>query len=82
MTIFERVVPLSQQVQWLMLKSAMESNTSAETLSRRLGWSIGKVRQCIWTRRPGKMRLDTFSEFVFACGGQMPQFRLDMEAHE
>jgi len=81
MTIFEQAIPLSERIQWVMLKSALEYDVTAETLSKRLGWSIGKVRQCV-CGNPRSLRIDTISEFVFACSGQMLRFRLDMEKAE
>lgn len=82
MTVFERAIPLSARIQWLMFKTALEQDLTAETLAKRLGWSIGKVRQIVWSRRPGKVRMGTVAEWVFACSGQRLRFSLEMEKAE
>lgn len=79
MTVFERVIPLSARVQYLMLKTALDQGFTADTLAKRLGWSIGKVRQIVWSSRPGKVRMGTVAEWVFACSGQRLRFSLEME---
>lgn len=79
MTVFERTIPLSARIQWLMLKTVLEEDLSAETVAKRLGWSIGKVRQVIWSSRPGKVRVGTVAEWMFACSGQRLRFSLEMD---
>lgn len=80
MTVFERAIPLSARIQWLMLKTALEQDLTAETLAKRLGWSLNKVRQIVWSSRPGNVRMDTVVEWVFACSGQRLRFSLEMES--
>ncbi|MCA0341129.1 MAG: hypothetical protein LCH99_15560 [Proteobacteria bacterium] len=75
MTIFERIIPFPQRLQWLMLKMALDGGFTADLIAKRLGWTLQKVYQCIW-RDPGKMRIDTVAEWFFACGGTMPHFEV------
>lgn len=75
MTIFERIIPFPQRVQWLMLKTALDGGFTADLIAKRLGWPMQKVYRCIW-RDPGKTRIDTVAEWFFACGGQMPRFEI------
>lgn len=73
MTIFERVIPFPDRLQWLMLKTALSESVTASTLSSRLGWSVSKARQMVWGN-PRKIRLNDVGEWFWACGVQMPQF--------
>jgi hypothetical protein len=73
MTIFERVIPFSERLQWLMLKTAFRENVSADLLAKRSGWNLAKVRQIV-NGKPGKIRIDDIGVWFFACGGQMPKF--------
>ncbi len=75
MTIFERIIPFPQRLQWLMLKSAIDQEISAQTIALRLDWSVQKVRQTVWGNA-GKFRIDRIAEWFFACGGQMPRFSI------
>lgn len=75
MNIFERIIPFPQRLQWLMLKTALEGGVTADLISKRLGWTMQKVYQCIWCD-PGKMRIDMVGEWFFACGGTMPYFEV------
>lgn len=75
MTIFERAIPFPQRVQWLMLKSAIEQEISAQTIAARLDWRVQKVRQTVWGNA-GKFRIDRIAEWFFACGGAMPRFSI------
>lgn len=75
MTIFERIIPFPQRLQWLMLKMALDGGFTAGLIAKRLGWTLQKVYQCVW-RDPGKMRIDTVAEWFFACGGTMPHFEV------
>lgn len=75
MTIFERVIPFPQRLQWLMLKTALDGGFTAKLIAKRLGWKPQKIYQCVWCN-PGNMRIDTVAEWFFACGGQMPSFRV------
>jgi hypothetical protein len=74
-TIFERIVPFPQRLQWLMLKMALETGMTASAFARRMDWSIEKVRQHIWGA-PGKIRIGNVGEWFFACAGQIPQFEI------
>jgi len=82
MTVFERAIPLSARIQWLMLKTALEQDLTAEALAKRLGWSVNKVRQIVWSSRPGKVRMGTVAEWVFACSGQRLRLSLEKEKAE
>ena len=78
MTIFERLIPFPQRLQWFMLKTAMDGGFTAPLIAKRCGWTLKKVRQCVWGDS-GKMRIDAVAYWFFACGGQMPQFEIVAE---
>ena len=72
MTIFDRIVPLPQRIQWLMLKTALDGGYTASAIAGRLGWTIEKVYQLVW-RDPRGIRLDEVAAWSFACDGKLPK---------
>lgn len=78
MTVFERIIPLAQRVQWLMLKIALEEGVTSDLIAKRLDWSREHVYQVVWGD-PRNLRLDCVAEWFFACGGRMPKFSIQTQ---
>lgn len=67
MTIFERVIPFPERVRWLMLKTALDTNTDAATIAKRLDWPLYRVNRIVMAVSP-TVYIRDIAEWFHAIG--------------
>lgn len=75
-----KFVPLNAWFRWWMLRSFLESNVSAKTIRKRLGWRLDKLSRVLFAS-DYTLRLDDLAVWFFAIDGALLDFKLiPMEA--
>ena len=74
MTIFERVIPFTERTRWQMLKTAVFSDTTAQTIAKRLDWPLYRVNKMVMANDP-RISLKDVAKWSFACG-RVPKFEI------
>lgn len=71
----DQFVPFPERVRYAMLKHAIDHGVTAQTLAKRLGWSLWRVRRLVMAPR-AQVRLDDVSSWFFGVNGTLPRFEL------
>lgn len=75
MTIFDQIIPFLERMRWSMLKTAIQTGTSASAIASRLGWPLYKVQKVVMAPN-AQVRIRDIGEWFWAID---PKIKVDVK---